>query len=422
MVPTRHSLPFDRRSFTLIELLIVIAVVAILSVVVVLVLNPTELLKQARDSNRIADMDTLNKAVTLYLGDRGGSLGTASTTYFSLIDPAATSTGGTNCASLGLVAPMSWNYHCAASSTARKLDGTGWIPLNFSSITFSPPFGALPLDPTNTSSSGLFYMYVPGTTTYAIAATLQSEKYLASKGNGDGGLDPSRLETGSNLRLIAAAEGLVGWWTFDEGSGSAAADSSGNGNAGSLTCTGGGCANPTWTTGKVGNALSFTGTAGAAGPGSYVSVASIPTTSHMTMMAWIRPTTAANDQMFMSSVANNANYMRTLSGKAFSSVSVSGGPAQSTIAGATTLANSTWYHVAGSFNGTAQTVFLNGTQDGTTNATTTSANLNWPAGAFNIGIYLTGSVNPFVGIIDEVRIYNRALSAAEIAAMYNAQR
>jgi hypothetical protein len=47
--------------------------------------------------------------------------------------------------------------------------------------------------------------------------------------------------------------GLVGHWKFDEGSGITAGDSSGNNNTGTLTN------GPTWTTGKLGGALSFDG-------------------------------------------------------------------------------------------------------------------------------------------------------------------
>ena len=55
-----------KKGFTLIELLIVIAILAVLSVAVVLVLNPAELLKQARDSTRISDMAAINSASYLY--------------------------------------------------------------------------------------------------------------------------------------------------------------------------------------------------------------------------------------------------------------------------------------------------------------------------------------------------------------------
>src|SRR3989344_3676813 len=51
----------------------------------------------------------------------------------------------------------------------------------------------------------------------------------------------------------AQTSGLVGYWTFDEGTGATASDSSGNNNTGTLTN------GPTWTTGKIGQALSFDG-------------------------------------------------------------------------------------------------------------------------------------------------------------------
>ncbi|HEY4526144.1 MAG TPA: prepilin-type N-terminal cleavage/methylation domain-containing protein, partial [Candidatus Paceibacterota bacterium] len=52
--------PYFRSSFTLIELLIVIAIVAILSTVVIITLNPAELLRQSRDSVRLSDLSLMN--------------------------------------------------------------------------------------------------------------------------------------------------------------------------------------------------------------------------------------------------------------------------------------------------------------------------------------------------------------------------
>ncbi len=67
----------------MIELLVVIGILAILSIVVILVINPTELLKQARDSSRVSDLATINSALNLYVVDNSsGSLGTASTTLY----------------------------------------------------------------------------------------------------------------------------------------------------------------------------------------------------------------------------------------------------------------------------------------------------------------------------------------------------
>jgi hypothetical protein len=65
-------------------------------------------LAQSRDANRLSDLSTMNNAINLYNTDQSGastySLGTASTTYISIADPAATSTAGTNCSTMGLPA------------------------------------------------------------------------------------------------------------------------------------------------------------------------------------------------------------------------------------------------------------------------------------------------------------------------------
>jgi prepilin-type N-terminal cleavage/methylation domain-containing protein len=51
------------KSFTLVELMIVIAVLAILAAIVIFTLNPAEIFRKNRDSRRMADLTTLNKAI-----------------------------------------------------------------------------------------------------------------------------------------------------------------------------------------------------------------------------------------------------------------------------------------------------------------------------------------------------------------------
>lgn len=186
-----HAL--SRKAFTLIELLVVIAVIAILAVVVILVLNPSQLLAQGRDSTRLSDMVTITKAVNVYNSDKGGivgsSLGTPNVTYLSVPDPTATTTAGTNCAGLG----FSGAYHCAASSTYRKTNGTGWIPVNFASVTVGSPLGILPVDPINTTSSGEYYQYKTDGTTFEITAVPESQKYNSQ---------PTSFAAGSSRVLI----------------------------------------------------------------------------------------------------------------------------------------------------------------------------------------------------------------------------
>src|ERR1700691_308696 len=96
-----------KKGFTLIEILVVIAIIAILAAVVVLTLNPAELLRQSRDANRVSDMATLTSALSLYNTDQSGastfSMGSTTTAYPSTSDPAATSTAGTNCLTAGFL-------------------------------------------------------------------------------------------------------------------------------------------------------------------------------------------------------------------------------------------------------------------------------------------------------------------------------
>ena len=101
------------KGFTLIELLVVLAIVAILSVVVILTLNPAELLKQARDSNRVSDMATLKSAISLYLADVSTPvIGTSTYCYVSV-------TAGTAIVTSTKCGYFSLTYATIASTTAE---------------------------------------------------------------------------------------------------------------------------------------------------------------------------------------------------------------------------------------------------------------------------------------------------------------
>jgi len=191
----------SHKGFTLIELLVVIAIIAILAVVVVLTLNPAELLRQSRDSNRLSDLATLTSAINLYNTDQGGvlgySLGLSSSTYLSITDPSATTTAGTNCGGLGgNIATNTVYFNCPASSTSRNVNATGWIPINFTKISAGTPIGSLPIDPTNTTSSNLYYTYQTNGNTFRIGALPESQKYQGSLGQ-----SPLMFTAGSNPAL-----------------------------------------------------------------------------------------------------------------------------------------------------------------------------------------------------------------------------
>ncbi len=184
--------PSEQKGFTLIELLIVIAIIAVLAVVVVLTLNPAELLKQARDSNRVSDLSTLKSAVSLYLADGQSTTSAPWNTGNCYVDNALANCSG-RFDSIGT----------AQASSSRTVDGTGWIPISFTSISSGSPIGQLPVDPTR--NANLYYAFKASSTTgyFEINADMESARY-SSTGSGnvesnDGGDVSTLFEVGTNL-------------------------------------------------------------------------------------------------------------------------------------------------------------------------------------------------------------------------------
>ncbi len=185
----------EQKGFTLIELLIVIGILAILTAAVVIILNPGELLKQARDSQRFSDLDALKNAIALYLTDSqqlGSGAGTAVTgDCYATLSGTGSECGGRFTSSPTVV---------ATPADPRPVTGAGWIPLNFNAITSGSPLQNLPIDPVN--SGNLFYSAAFNTTnlTFELDAVLESTKYgsgAGSKAATDGGSSSTVYEVGS---------------------------------------------------------------------------------------------------------------------------------------------------------------------------------------------------------------------------------
>jgi fibronectin type 3 domain-containing protein len=206
----------------------------------------------------------------------------------------------------------------------------------------------------------------------------------------------------------APPSGLVAAYSFDEGSGTAVADLSGKGNGGTIS-------GATWTGaggGKFGAALSFDGV------NDWVTVADSNTldlTSGMAVEAWVNPTALGNAwrTVLMKERTGNMVYDLYANGSGASKVPDTevfvSGVARET-KGTTALGLSTWTHLAATYDGASLRLFVNGTQVGTQAA---SGSISASTGALRMGgNNIWGEW--YQGLIDEVRIYNRALSATEI--------
>jgi len=64
-----------KKGFTLIELLVVIAILALLMSVIIITINPAELLRKARDTKRIADLSSFRTALNMYVAEGSTALG-----------------------------------------------------------------------------------------------------------------------------------------------------------------------------------------------------------------------------------------------------------------------------------------------------------------------------------------------------------
>jgi prepilin-type N-terminal cleavage/methylation domain-containing protein len=409
-----------RSAFTLIELLVVIAVIAILSIVVLLTLNPVQLLMQSRDGDRLSDMSTLNSALGDYLAEGGTSLGSTNVVYVSIPDPTATSSLGDQCQGLGLPSlPATYSYFCAPSSTYRNVNGTGWIPVNFNALAAGSPFGSLPIDPVNQSSSRLYYTYDTNGTNYEVTSVMESSKYQLGGSSDvigtDGGTLSSVYEKGSQLGLEPLDYGdstLVGWWNFSEGTGTVAYDYSGNNATGSWSGNATGT-NGHYSPGKIGPwAGAFDGSTDQINVGN---PASLNGFTSFTISEWIN----ANNSLATVASINRRSGSNGLGLNFGSWGACSTGKVNITeggntgLCGNTTLSLNTWYYIAAVMNGSNVTIYVNGQPDasGTDSWTWTTGN----------NIFIgdeAGVTHVFPGLIDDVRIYNRALTATQIQAMY----
>lgn len=387
----------NKKGFTLLELLIAIGVLATVATVAVLVVNPAELLKESRDGKRVVEIQTASLSLAV-AKSANMAMGSANVIYVSIPDTSAT------CANLGLpTPPLGWTYSCKTSANYLKVDGTGWIPVNLASAGYAQ--GALPVDPKNTVNGGLYYIYVANGD-YAISVGLESGKYFKQSGVTDGGFDPSRIEEGSKLVLLAEAAGLIGYWPFDENSGTTATDVSGKGHNATFY-TG----SPAWTTGKLGSAINFNGSSalravGVTGGGTFP-------VGH-TMAAWVNPSAVApNTNIFESTGGIFYLSLHASGNRAFHSANIAG---QRTINGTTLMSTGNWYFVVGTYDNANLKVYVNGVLDGTVAVTgaDVSADPYFCIGANSCNSYWT------TGKVDDVRIYSRPLSADEILAMYKA--
>jgi len=214
-----------------------------------------------------------------------------------------------------------------------------------------------------------------------------------------------------NPRGLSAPGALEGWWTFDEESGSKAMDASGNGLTGTLR------GRPQRVSGVHGRAIHLTerrqsvrlGTPGA-----------LRLQGSMTVCAWMRASSFPWDDAAIISSLDEFGYQldttidrgpRTIG---FKLIDPRGELAARY--GATPLRTNTWYHLAGTYNAATRRldVFLNGEPDNGPQVGTLAGPQRSSRAPTYIGRRSGSTKFPFLGDLDDVRIYSAALSAEQL--------
>ncbi len=191
----------SRKSFTLIEVLITVSIIAVLSATVVMYLNPVEFLSQGRDAQRIADIERLNTAVSLYDLKVRGSMGQANKIYISL--PDTTASCPTHISFLPEI--PGYTYNCATAANLKKTNGTGWLPVNLDNIPGGSTILQLPIDPVNSARDTLYYSYVTDGTQWEISSNIESRRIGLERASKDGGDNVLAYEAGSRSDLTPLA-------------------------------------------------------------------------------------------------------------------------------------------------------------------------------------------------------------------------
>jgi len=212
--------------------------------------------------------------------------------------------------------------------------------------------------------------------------------------------------------LMTTTPGLVGYWKMDDGRGNRARDFSGWGNDATLV------GSPTWIAVANGLALNLNGSTSDA---TVADQAGLDSANGLTLAAWIRPHALANQVLISRARVGSINgYELALSstGTVFARLNqASAGDAYRVDSHTLYSATGTgWMHVAATYDGSRIRLYVNGVLEG--NVPGPSAIGTDPV-ALGLGAQSDGT-RLFNGALDEVRIYNRALTSTDIGALVSA--
>jgi 1,4-alpha-glucan branching enzyme len=230
--------------------------------------------------------------------------------------------------------------------------------------------------------------------------------YTVAATNNLGGISADSASACAITLPATSATNLLAYWTFDEGTGSMAFDSSGNTNTGAVLLGGG-----NWTSGMINGALSFDGESTQV---TVSNAASLNPVQTITIVAWVNAQYWFNTPHILEKGNTDNQYGLFVNGSGQLEFLLAG-VANGTLS-VTPPSAGDWHHVAGTYDGSLVSLYIDGQLVAQQSA---SGPLAITTDPLAIGDKPSGNVfTSFAGVIDDVRIYGSALSAIQIAQVY----
>lgn len=210
---------------------------------------------------------------------------------------------------------------------------------------------------------------------------------------------------------LTATSSLVGYWKLDESTGTTAFDFSGSNNTSTLI---NGPTRLSGTNCKVGGCLSFNGVNTKVTPSNAVNLSSSFSFAH-----WIRTSTTTGQVYTIGNAGGGNGYRFGISSGRIGFLIGDSVSYTETYCGTQTVNDNQWHHIVGVYKRTSPflfTCYIDGNLAATTSLPSAYSAMQTSTPSFGTPPCCT----PFPGQLDDIRIYNRELSAAEIKSIYNA--
>lgn len=186
------------KGFTIIEILITLAIIVVLAGIMSQIFKPTVYFQKARDVKRITDLKAIEIAIRNYLlATSSPSLGPLNTGYDESSTTIFISIPFDKEDAPASIVWVMKNYalNQVSSTNVFKNNGEGWLPINFKTLTY-PFLSSLPIDPVNIYNYGRYfysYLFKRSSSTFELNAKLESPFY-----NQGGDDDKTSTDNGDN--------------------------------------------------------------------------------------------------------------------------------------------------------------------------------------------------------------------------------